>query len=1171
MLLVASMICAVLGQTTTEKLSGTVVGPDGEPVAGAEVLLTGWPFVDPPILARGRTDAEGRFALERPAATPAEDQHVAPMLWVAKPGYRLASIRFSEWKPKATGALRVALRPPGKAEVRVEAPGGEPVAGARLRVQWLGGRVTYVPDEVGELVEATTDGDGLAVLDAGSNDEVTYVDVHSQAFGIQGRPFLPATSRPKRVWLRPVASLAGRLVAADPAMVKGWRVLAYTRTGDPASRDPSTTGFAEGTTDEQGRFSFPVIAPGGLQLELKPPRDVPLLPEVPDSSYVVEGRENAVEIPLRPAATVTGVIRERGTGRPVAGVELYFMGLRGGKTQRGRTDDQGRYTFSCLPGEKRISVFRTPPTHAFAPGQDWKDFTLPANVARFEVEPREVIRAAPPVRFVVRDEAGRPAALATIIGQANSRWIPKTTDEKGEFAVPGVAPGGEITIEVRQGDRMTEEPVRVLAGGTDAEPVPVTIRPGVVLSLTGRVVGPGGVPIPEAVVHVQYREQKTPRGRFPFPRPLQLSDFAEIRTGTDGTFRTPREIYGRNREFRVEASAEGFLPLQGGWVSSEGGDLLRLPDLSLRRVKTLRVVSGRVLDRDRKAVAGASLFQSGDARQRTATTTDGEGRFRLAGVAEGTALVFAEKSGFRFGGAIAAAGAAGVEIHLARLEEPPLSTAKPSPPVLSRDQERAMARELLAPLVVAARGGTLGQLGASVIPALARVDPDRVLEMVENRVVPPSSGLLDQIALAKSESDSTAAVTTIEADHDPFARASGFLAIAGAMPEAERPRQVELIDRALAEARRVEDPEARLNLLGRIADRWLEWGDVGRATPILREGQAIVASMPKDRFSFAAEEFAEVLAVIDFPAARDLFQRKGRTNVSPAEAATIDRHLGAAAVRLSAIDPAEAERLMSHVLPNPRDDSRMDEVLRICRKMARADLPRARRILESVGSSGDPTFSLRTTVPAVGLCLIAADLAASDPTGARKLLDEAFVRLREVAGSGRESTARPVPNIMAAALPIVARIEPDRLEERLWLAAACRPPLAEQPQAHDVHERILLAMLVSRYDRAMAAAIVVPALERLPELLADPSGPHFDRLAVIQAVAAHDPRSIAVILEALPDSARKPPAERDDWTGASIEAQVRLAGAQMLGLPVEERRDKALGVDPRLRAFGRVR
>src|SRR5262249_23249245 len=150
---------------------------------------------------------------------------------------------------------------------------------------------------------------------------------------------------------------------------------------------------------------------------------------------------------------------------------------------------------------------------------------------------------------------------------------------------------------------------------------------------------------------------------------------------------------------------------------------------------------------------------------------------------------------------------------------------KPAPPPLSRAEERRIARELIAPVIGPGRAGSLGPMAQAVVPALARVDPDRVLEMLENRVLTqPAVEVLDQGALGQLEGDPNEAIATIEADRDPAARAEGFLALADATTDAQGNRRIELIDRALAEARRVEEKESRLLLLRQVADRWLELG-----------------------------------------------------------------------------------------------------------------------------------------------------------------------------------------------------------------------------------------------------------------------------------------------------------------------------------------------------------
>ncbi len=486
MVLAVPLVCIVLYQAPTTPLTGIVVGPNGEPVAGAAVLLGGLPVYDQVTVARGRSDAQGRFTIDRPAGLAGENRHITPILWVVKPGFRLGSSRFPGPLPKPDEPVRVVLGPPGKGEVRVEDPDGLPVAGARIRLEWFGPERINVPEAVEDLIEATTDKDGRAVIEAASNEEIAYVNVHAKGFGIQGRPFRTSPSQPKRVRLRQVGSLEGRLQADDPAMARGWQVLAYTYAGDRWSADPPTTGFARGTTDAEGRYSFPAIAPGSLQLVVKPPGELPVMADVPDSLAVVAGRPSSAVVPLHKAVTITGVVRERDTGRPVPGAEMHLSPARGGMVRTAKTDARGRYTFSSPPGTWHVSPSKLPPTLIRAPGPPWKEITLSEGQAPLELEPWDAIPAAPPLRFIVRDEHGRPAAHARINGQSASHYMPETTDDNGEFAVPGLPPGSEVSIEVRLGERMTDGPVKAFAG--TADPVRVTIVPG----LATRPGGPRG-------------------------------------------------------------------------------------------------------------------------------------------------------------------------------------------------------------------------------------------------------------------------------------------------------------------------------------------------------------------------------------------------------------------------------------------------------------------------------------------------------------------------------------------------------------------------------------------------------------------------------------------------------------------------------------------------------
>ncbi len=454
MILVVPLIWMAMAQRPAMvPLSGTIVGPAGQPVAGADLFLAGMAVSDPPILARGRSDAEGRFMLDRPAGLAGHGRSNAPSLWVVKPGFRLSVTRFPGPLPGAGEPVRVALKPPGKAEVRVEGPNGEPLAGVQVRVTSFGGDLTNGPGVVVDLVKATTNKNGLAVIDAVANDEVREFCVSSERFGTQGRSFFPTSPKPKRVWLRPASSFKGRLMADAPNMGKGWNVTASTYASSP---DPEMIGYATATTDDDGRFSFPVIAPGRLRLTFKHPRDLPVMPDFPQSLAVTEGRENSLEIPLRPAATIAGMVQERGTGTPVPDARLVLGPTGVARTEFlarfviAETNAQGRYAFRTLVHKGQVAVTATPPSHIRTGETVPKEFTIPDGPGRLDLDPFEIVRAAPPLRFMVRDEAGKPVAHARIRGQSPSGplgMVSEIADDRGEFSLAGLAPGDEVTIE----------------------------------------------------------------------------------------------------------------------------------------------------------------------------------------------------------------------------------------------------------------------------------------------------------------------------------------------------------------------------------------------------------------------------------------------------------------------------------------------------------------------------------------------------------------------------------------------------------------------------------------------------------------------------------------------------------------------------------------------------
>jgi hypothetical protein len=188
---------------------------------------------------------------------------------------------------------------------------------------------------------------------------------------------------------------------------------------------------------------------------------------------------------------------------------------------------------------------------------------------------------------------------------------------------------------------------------------------------------------------------------------------------------------------------------------------------------------------------------------------------------------------------------------------------------------------------------------------------------------------------------------------------------------------------------------------------------------------------------------------------------------------------------------------------------------------------------------------------------MAYDLAPTDPASARGLLDESYAGLLKIARDADGRTNPPVSLSMAALLPAVERLDPDRLAERLWLAASCRPPRIQEPYMNEVLDMATLALFASRYDRAMAGAIAAPALDRLPSLLDRTDGGGYADDRVFLVLTAYDPRAVESLIRALPASARR--TERKDFPLiVAADPVARMAAAEMLGLPIEARRRAAI-------------
>jgi hypothetical protein len=608
-------------------------------------------------------------------------------------------------------------------------------------------------------------------------------------------------------------------------------------------------------------------------------------------------------------------------------------------------------------------------------------------------------------------------------------------------------------------------------------------------------------------------------------------------------------------------------------------------DVTLRRSSRLRPVAGRVVDADRKGVAGAEVFQSGDGPRRTNDTTDDDGRFTIPEVIDAPGFIFVKKAGYRFTGRRIGPGGGPVEVVVSKVDGPAPPPLKPTNSPLTRAEERAKARALIAPVWETFGPGEREQPGPfAKAPTLALVDTARMVEKIEDQVIHPDGPMLTNVALGLFEDDPREAAATLDALRPPATAALALLDLFDQVPDAPADVRRDLLNRALTRAREAGEPTERVALLAKIADRWFEAGESGKGRTLVNEAREAFKKISSDASFDVRVNVADALARVDLPAALDLLEpgksadelagvagraaanepggaeRVVHTGVLPGtgENDKNEEQLAGIARRAAANDPAGAERIYTGLTQRR---AKLSVVADLCAAMAISDVSRARAMPLRGGAPG---------VAALTAAVAARLKAEVDPEGAKALLAEAFDRLEPL-------TAQMViaSVAMARLLPLAVRIDPGRSSEYLWRAIAARRPRAPGAVPESPPEQIRrnyrnlaqLAALVARYDRDAANTIFGPVAENARVLIADRFNLNDEAAAILQATALFDPRAAQAMLDALPDD---PEPEQGNAPGRPmtlsprIKQTARLAVARTLALPPAARRREALRVTGRI-------
>jgi RNA polymerase sigma factor (sigma-70 family) len=286
---------------------GRVLAPDGKPVAGAKVLLLDYTAPAPPVRATSAADGSYRFALAaaevkmRPYVKPWEDIYVA----ASAEGFGLGLAAVGKPGPAVERDLRLA-RDDVAIRGRVLTLEGRPAPGARATVFRL-----MLPKGADDLTPF------LKALDAGK--EGISVEYN----------LLTVLEHPGLVALFP-AAVADREGRFEVRGLGRERVAGLTMSG-------------------------PTIATAQVRVRTRPGQAVrrPEWKDFPDSGRLTY-HGATFEHTAGPTRPVSGVVREKGSGKPVAGATVESVVLAG-TNYHGRTfvrttaDRAGHYRLVGLP------------------------------------------------------------------------------------------------------------------------------------------------------------------------------------------------------------------------------------------------------------------------------------------------------------------------------------------------------------------------------------------------------------------------------------------------------------------------------------------------------------------------------------------------------------------------------------------------------------------------------------------------------------------------------------------------------------------------------------------------------------------------------------------------------------------------------------------------------
>ncbi|MEW6071329.1 MAG: carboxypeptidase-like regulatory domain-containing protein [Planctomycetota bacterium] len=1041
-------------------LEGVVLAPDGAPAAGARVLLSTGDLApvffrpEPDVLADVRTAADGRFRLPVPDAWIGRGEYPSLALWVWTEAAGLTARRYEVKNLPVGEALSIRTARPAPQQVVVLDAERRAVPGAELApVQYAN---SDVPPVLRSLLVLRTDEEGAATTEGWRMEAVDTLRVDTPPHGrvlISGGDAWLASGG--EVVLPPVGQVRLALAGPGPGLPSGSLFALQSFPAPDPDRESGAFSMWGEIEVDLAALSSPATVPlvaGSIQPRLTlrgPPEAFP----VPSGGKVAPGETLDVTIEWEPGVAVRGRVLDEATGAAVPDATVWISAAFARFPVTSGPD--GTLSFRALSSYVHVSGVDTPTFHLRKWGfEGVVGVAIPPGAEGAEL-PDVVVPAGALRRGRVVNAEGHPVPGAWVFGRcqlAREGFLAELplaalADAQGEFAIPrGPAGAGSVRLEARLGAARTRGPLE--AGASDA-PLELVLVENALFPVRGVVRDRRGAPVAGARVTVWRGQEKWPNR----PRETVAVDGeTELLTRADGAF-SGGPTFAPDGSYAFAVASPEIEGTVSRWLRGE--ELAAGTEIVAPRLAALR---GRLLDAAGQPMAGARVRVPADAPEPRETVTGADGRFALDGVFSRGGFVFASRAdgaffGRRFGG----------DEELAWTVGGAAAASASSPAPADRAAELSLARALANEWLGRARAAGDERELHGALRSLAGADPAAALARLAEGLLPgewPAAGVRHEVVRALAARDADEALAVAESMAVGTSAVLARVDVADALPAAATARRREVLGRALAEARRLEDAAWRLVCLARIAGRLFDLGEADAGRAILEEGRPIAAALPAEEAAgYARGIFAEKLAIVDLAAALPLIEALG-------EEWDRERHFKNLALVLAGRDPAAAEEVLGRSrTPRFRSAERA-----VCHRMVLVDPDRARRLAARSAAAGEAYGNM------------ALALADTGPALARELLEAAFQAMEARFGRRERRGDRTKDAVVAGSLLVLAeRIAPARLAEYRWRAIALRPPPREvesppQPERPGPAADGALAWFVIRTDPALARTLLAPVV-----------------------------------------------------------------------------------------------